>query len=212
MRSRSARNHLARAAAAVLATVLLAACGGNGNSSSEDSDHNRQDVTFLRQMVPHHHQAVMMANLAQTRDAGPEVRDLAARIEEAQEREIDQMLDWLEDWDEGPGHGDMGDMGGMGGYDGDGDDPGDDGDDGDGMMGGGSGMMSGGQMHDLIAARGARFDRLFLTQMIEHHEGALEMTAEEQAVGENQGVIALAAAMEKAQTAEIAEMKALLAG
>lgn len=195
-------NHVARAAVAALAVVVLAACGGNGDGAAENSDHNRADVTFLRQMIPHHRQAVMMANSAQTRDARQEVRDLAARIEEAQEREIDQMFDWLEDWDEDFGHGDMG---GMGRYDED------DGDD-DGMMGGGNGMMSGGQMRDLFLARGAEFDRLFLTLMIEHHEGALEMTAEEQAEGESRAVIALAGAMEESQTAEIVEMKALLAG
>jgi uncharacterized protein (DUF305 family) len=172
-------------------------------------------VAFLRQMIPHHRQAVMMALLAERRDAGPQVRDLAARIEDAQRREIAQMADRLQSWDEGYAHGGMGGKGAMGGaYDDDpGDDPGDDDSmmgDGDGMMG--HGMLDGAQMHDLVASRGAAFDRLFLSLMIEHHEGALEMTGEEQAEGENEDVVALAEEMEKVQTAEIAEMRRLLTG
>lgn len=201
LRLTSSMNQVARAAIAALALVLLTACGGSGDGATASGDHNRADVTFLRQMIPHHRQAVMMTLLADTRDAGPQVRDLATRIEDAQRREIGQMSDWLESWDEGYGHGDMGGM-----YDDDGSG------DGDGMMGDGNGMLDGGQMRDLVASRGAAFDRLFLTLMIEHHEGALEMTSEEQAEGENKDVIVLAKEMEKVQTAEIAEMRRLLAG
>ena len=181
--------HIARTAVAALALVLLAACGG-GDGATSSADHDQADVTFAQQMIPHHQQAVMMARLAETNDAGPEVTDLARRISSAQEPEIERMTGWLKDWDEQVmGSGDMGD--------------------GSGAM---TGMMDAGQMSDLAAARGAAFDRLFLTQMIEHHTGAIEMARKEQSEGASKDAIALARAIEKAQTSEIAEMRKLLAG
>jgi uncharacterized protein (DUF305 family) len=177
------RSQLARAALVALALVLLTACGGTA--------HNDADVAFTQEMIPHHHQAVMMARLATSRDAGPEVADLAERIERAQVPEIKLMSGWLRDWDESSmGSGGMGAMG----------------------YGDGTGMMDPGQMHDLARARGAAFDRLFLTQMIEHHRGAVTMAEKEQSEGQDPEVIALAKSIEKSQTAEIAEMRKLLAG
>ena len=57
---------------------------------------------------------------------------------------------------------------------------------------------------------GAAFDRLFLTQMIEHHRGAVEMAAAEQDNGESTDATDLARAIERSQTAEIDEMERLL--
>ena len=185
----------ARALAAAAAIVLLAACGAdNGNAGGADgsADHNQADVTFAQEMIPHHQQALMMTGLAAANDAGPEVSALAARIKEAQTPEIELMTGWLKDWDEDSGHA------GMDGMD----------DDADGGMGG----MDPAQMRELAAARGADFDRVFLTQMIEHHEGAVEMARTEQAEGKNEAARALAGDIEKSQTAEIDEMKKLLAG
>ncbi len=56
-----------------LGVLFLAGCGGG-------SDHNAQDVTSPKDMVPHHQQAVEMADLADSRAADPRVRDIAARI------------------------------------------------------------------------------------------------------------------------------------
>lgn len=175
--------HIARMTVVALALVLLTACGGGAD------DHNEADVSFAQEMIPHHRQAVMMASLATTNDAGPEVADLADRIAEAQGPEIETMTGWLEDWDEQVmGSRGTGGTGGMGG------------------------MMDPGQMRQLAAARGAAFDRLFLTQMTEHHIGAIEMAQKVQARGEDKDVIALAESIEKSQTSEIAEMEKLLAG
>jgi uncharacterized protein (DUF305 family) len=194
---------IARAALAAFAIVLLAACGSTDSSTATPaSGHNRADVTFTQQMIPHHQQAVMMAKLAATHDAGPEVAALASRIEKAQGPEIEQMTGWLKDWGESTR---MGGMQGMGDNHTTGDDPATP--SAGGAMGG---MMSAGQMQQLAAARGAAFDRLFLTQMVQHHRGAVQMAQREQSEGKSQDVIGLARGIEKAQTSEIAEMEKLL--
>lgn len=72
------------------------------------------------------------------------------------------------------------------------------------------GMMSEDQMAQLEAAEGADFDELFLTMMIEHHEGAIDMAAAEQEDGQNAEAIALAQKIEADQTAEISTMRELL--
>ncbi len=71
-------------------------------------------------------------------------------------------------------------------------------------------MMSDEDMNNLMNASGAEFDQLFLTMMIEHHQGAIEMAKTEQSDGKNADAIALAEQIESAQTAEITTMQALL--
>ena len=77
-------------------------------------------------------------------------------------------------------------------------------------MGHGDGMMSDGDMAALEAADGAEAARLFLEQMIVHHEGAIEMAQTELDQGANEEVIALAQAILDTQTTEIATMENLL--
>ena len=178
--------HVLRAALAALALALLTACGSSGAVSSE---HDKADVTFATQMIPHHQQAVEMAEMAPSHGAGPEVLDLAKRIKAAQGPEIKQLNGFLDAWgeDSHPMSGDMSDMG----------------------M---DGMMSTQDMRELSTAQGAAFDSLFLTQMVQHHEGAVKMARTEQSDGKSEEAIDLAASIEKGQTAEITEMKKLLAG
>jgi uncharacterized protein (DUF305 family) len=175
---------------AIVTAFLLTLAGcGNGEGDSEAADHNQADVTFAQQMIPHHQQAIEMAGLAETRAASQEVKDLAADIEAAQGPEIESMTGWLEAWGEDvPDEG----MSGMG----------------DGDM---AGMMSEDDMAGLEGSSGAGFDRMFLTMMIKHHEGAIEMAQTEQADGENPDAKALAEAIQAAQTQEIETMKELLA-
>ena len=71
------------------------------------------------------------------------------------------------------------------------------------------GMMSDDDMSGLEKATGAQFDQMFLTMMIEHHTGAIEMAKIEQSKGKNADAKALAKQIEADQTAEIAEMKEL---
>lgn len=172
--------------------LTLAACG-NEDDTDTSAGHNDADVTFAQEMIPHHQQAIEMAALADTRAESQEVKDLAADIEAAQDPEIETMTGWLESWGEdvpeegmsGMDHGDMSseDM---------------------------PGMMSEDEMTDLEGA-GAEFDQMFLTMMIEHHEGAIEMAQTEQADGEFPDAIELAENIETAQTAEVQTMQDLLA-
>lgn len=192
-------------AALLLAGPLLAACGNDGDDtssggsgSSSKADFNEADVTFVQDMIPHHEEAVEMAELAETRAESPEVKDLAKRIKDAQGPEIETMRGWLEDWE--GSEGDDGDMGGMDGSD---DGTSDDGTSGD-------GMMSDEDMSALEEAEGAGFDEMFLTMMVEHHEGAVEMANTEIAEGQNEDAIALARDIVEAQEAEIEEMNGLL--
>ena len=182
--------------------------------STGDGQHNAADLAFAQQMIVHHQGAIEMADLAPTRASSQEVKDLAVRIKAAQGPEIEQMQGWLTTWAAampgstnasssedtiGMDHG----MSGMGSQ---------------GQMTSGGvtttmsmpGMMSEADMQQLTAASGTEFDRLFLQQMIVHHQGALEMADTELAQGSNTAALALAQAIKTSQTAEITEMQQML--
>jgi len=165
---------------AVLPLLVLAACGGSG-------DHNDADIEFAQGMIPHHEQAIEMADFVPAAGASPDVTRLAAQIKAAQAPEIKQMRGWLKDWDENSD--DMDDMGDM--------DMGD-------------GMMSDGDMDALGSSTGATFDRLWLTGMIKHHEGAVTMAKAELEDGKSAQAKALARKIIEDQEAEITTMKGLL--
>lgn len=187
-------------ALALVAVALAAACGSDDDSGAVASDttaaeassdsFNDADVTFAQDMIPHHEQAVEMAELAADRAGSDEVKDLASRIEAAQDPEIETMTAWLEDWDEP--------VDGGGGMEMD-----------DGMEMGG-GMMSDEDMESLEDADGADFDQLFLEMMGEHHRGAIEMAETELADGAFADALELAQEIVDTQTAEIAEIEELL--
>lgn len=148
---------------------------------------NAADAMFATMMIDHHHQqAIDMSDtlLAKT-GVDARVVDLATRIKEAQTPEIAKMRGWLADW-------------GMPSATA-------------GSMSHGDGMMSDADMAALEAAPGAEAGKLFLQQMIVHHEGAVDMARTEKADGADLLAVALASAIIDAQTAEIAEMKSLLA-
>lgn len=197
------RKTLALAALVLAALLSLAACGGDDSSpgaTSDDSsagasseDFNDADVTFATEMIPHHQQAVEMAELAADRADSPEVRQLAEDIEAAQDPEIETMTQWLRDWGQEAPSGSM-----------------DHGDMGHGDPEEMPGMMDETEMGRLTESEGAAFDRMFLQRMVEHHEGAIEMARTEQANGENPDAVALAEQVEADQEAEIAKMKELL--
>jgi uncharacterized protein (DUF305 family) len=143
------------------------------------------DIMFAQMMIPHHSQAVDLAALAETNTTNPVILDLAGRIGGAQHTEIHTMEAWL------VSAGSFADEHGSHGM----------------SM---SGMVSAADMDALEKASGAEFDRLFLTHMIQHHEGALDMANDVLATTANDDVAALATAIVAAQTAEIDEMYALL--
>jgi uncharacterized protein (DUF305 family) len=180
-------------ASAVLAWLIVQACAGSGSisapvapRSAADSaelaelealytaradsarmDFTEADVTFMTRMIGHHAQALVMAGLAPSRAESDAVRRLASRSINAQNDEIHTMTFWLEErgqpvpsiqisgtaltllGPEGPI-----DMSGM------------------------AGMLSPAEMRELESASGPAFDRLFLTYMIRHHSGAVEMVHE----------------------------------
>lgn len=194
-----------------VATFALAGCASGTESSApgasgaaSDStpsvatrgEFTDADVAFAQGMIPHHRQAVEMAELCAGRTETPEALDLAARIGGAQEPEIATMTTWLQEWGaEVPAEDDA--MGGM---------------DHSGMGGtaGMGGMMTPEQMTALGQASGAEFDRMFLQMMVEHHRGAVEMAQSELADGTNPEALALAQEIADAQQAEISEMESLL--
>ena len=159
---------------------------GTTHSAASMGTGHQADVRFTQQMIPHHQQAVDMADLAldPAHEASPAVQDLARRIKTAQTAEIADMNAWLREWGVDPAttQGDHMPMG----------------------------MMSTVDMTALEDAKGAEFDRRWLEGMITHHEGALMMASHIAARGEDPRVQKLSDAIETSQTAEIAEMKQLL--
>ncbi len=198
--------------AAGLASITLAACGGTSTTSttpnapapsssaasSTSQAHNAADVTFAQGMIPHHKQAVMMAQQASSRAKSPAVKALAAQIQSAQDPEIKTMTGWLTSWGQPAADSGMGGMGGTAGHSGHGTGS---------SMGG---MMSDADMANLSTLTGAAFDREFLTMMTAHHNGAIEMARTQLAQGQYQPAKALAQHIITSQTAEIATMKTLL--
>lgn len=176
---------------AVLAISLL--------SNNKDQDHSNMmngmhhssagkvlsssDAMFLQMMIPHHEQAVIMSDLAIKISTNKELLTLAAQIKSAQNPEIVQMKKWLADdgLGEDPGHS----MDGMGG------------------------MLSEDELTDLSNSTGKNFDKKFISGMIEHHLGALDMVRmiEDSKVAE---LRSFADSITKTQSAEIDLMRKLL--
>ncbi len=123
-----------------------------------ETAYSPDDVRFMQDMIPHHHQALEMSKLAPARTNNPEVRDLAARIEASQADEIAFMQQWLaergEDVPDPAANDAMHTSHSM------------------------AGMASPEQMAELAGASSTDFDRLFLELMIRHHDGAVKMVKE----------------------------------
>lgn len=198
--------HLPRTTMATLATLaaalVLTACGGGGDSATQpaaNAGFNPADVTFAQEMIPHHLQAVKMASLAATRTKNPKIKSLAAAIAAGQQPEIGPMQDWLKNWGAPL-------MAGMPGMDfsqmtpeqlakt---------------MPDAMPGMASSSDIGKLSAAKGTRFDRLFLTLMLEHHRGAVQMAQMQRSDGKAPEALALAKDIETTQAAEITRMEKL---
>jgi uncharacterized protein (DUF305 family) len=191
--------------AAIAAAVVLAACGNAGTGTygqnpppgapppgtTSPAPHNDADVTFAQGMIPHHSQAIEMARLAPRQARSEHVKNLARQIEAAQGPEIETMKGWLTSWGapESPGMPGMDHGGGMD------------------MSGG---MMSPQEMQQLQAPSGAEFDRMFLTMMIKHHEGAIATARTELQNGQFPPAKQLAQQIIDTQKTEIDTMKGLL--
>ena len=220
---RSKQVAVAIAAATVLVTV--GACSNSGSNTESSASpamtsapsstnaapadaqaHNDADVAFAQGMIPHHQQAVEMSDMLLAKEGiDPQVASLAEKIKAAQAPEIETMRGWLNAWGVAPmppmssgmpGH----DMPGMSTMPGHGNIPG--------MSG--HGMMSHADMTALQNAQGTEASRLFLTQMIEHHRGAITMAQTEIDTGEYAPAIEMARTIASSQQEEITSMEQML--
>lgn len=165
----------------------VVAPGESGTMPNADV-YTDEDVEFVRAMVPHHAQALEMAELAPDRARDLRVKAMAERIAAGQGPEIAGMQAWLQshglpDAKTDVAHGTHGAM---------------------------QGMVTGEQMTQLLAAEGEQFDRLFLSRMIAHHEGALEM-AGRLGQGTHPLVMDMAKDVVLTQSVEIDRMSGVLA-
>lgn len=182
--------------------LTLTGCADSGNDTSmpgmhhgdtspsptveAQGDFNAADSMFATMMIPHHQQAVEMSDMVATKSGVDQrVLDLAQQIKDAQAPEIELLQSWLDAW----GMVDSGDVG---------------------AMHHGGGMMSEEDMAALDTATGADAARLFLEQMILHHEGAVEMAQAELEDGVSPDALELAQTIVDTQTMEISTMQDLL--
>ena len=179
-------------------------------ASAQAAAHNKADMMFAHMMIPHHQQAIEMSDMVLAKQGmDPRVVELATQIKDAQGPEIAQMQGWLDAWNmdmgDMPGHGGMDDMPGHGGMDGSGATM-----PGMGGMGMMDGMLSPAEMQALKDAQGVEADKLFLTGMIKHHEGAITMAQNEIKNGEFPEAIELSKAIAESQQKEIDTMNEIL--
>lgn len=139
---------------------------------------------FAQMMIPHHQQAIEMADLALANPStSADVKGLAEQIKAAQDPEIRTMNGWLRQWGAPTTAS---------------------------MNHGTGGMMSGEDMASLEAATGSEFNRMWLQMMIEHHRGAVTMAQDVMSTTETPDVKRLAESVVEGQNKEIATMQGLL--
>jgi uncharacterized protein (DUF305 family) len=193
---------------ALAAALVLSACGtadtaatggtnpsaSAANSAPASTTKNEADVVFASMMIPHHAQAISMADTALKQATDPKVKALASKIKAAQGPEIERMSGWLTGWGAPVPAADAGS--GMAGMEGMGDQTG--------------GMMSTKEISNLNKATGATFDRMWLQMMVKHHQGAITMAKTALDQGSNPEANKLAKSIIDGQSAEIAEMNSIL--
>lgn len=159
-----------------------------------------KDAEFMRGMIMHHAQAVEMTDLIGSRTPNKNIRLLGARIAKSQSDEMEFMKRWLET------RGESSQMSTS---------------DTHGTHGAHSaskpmlmpGMLTPVQMGELRRAKNAEFDRLFLTGMIQHHDGALIMVGDlfnTAGAGQDAELFNFATDVDTSQRAEINVMRNML--
>ena len=204
------------ASAVILVAFGLAACAGassrpmavatgpeaaraKARADSARWPYTEADIRFMSSMIHHHAQAIVMAKWAATHGASAEVMRLTQRIIIGQTDEIALMSRWLADRGQPvPEPNPAGQVMEMGGHT-------------HTMLM--PGMLTEAQMAELDAARGPEFDRLFLTFMIQHHRGAIEMVHQllaNRGAANDETVFKFAADVNVDQTTEINRMLDML--
>jgi uncharacterized protein (DUF305 family) len=216
-------SHARTFAATLFTLVATAACGGStpgavqtapqpalgasatlsgiaqARADSARYPYTAADVHFMSAMIGHHAQAIVMARFAPTHGANGSVRTLADRIINAQQDEIGTMQQWLRDRQQPVPEAKAGPMK---------------------MIMNGiehemlmPGMLTDEQMQQVDQARGAAFDRLFLTYMIQHHRGAVTMVKElfgTYGAAQDESVFKFASDVNVDQSTEIDRMQRML--
>lgn len=174
---------------ALSVALVLVGCSGAPDDGESAALHNDADAAFLRDMIPHHEQAVMMAEMVPSDAVSVEIAELAAETRATQNPETAMMRSWMKEWniesDPHAGHSGSADVG--------------------------HGMMSPEELAALSTTTGADFERQWLSMMIVHHEGAIAMARTVIEAGTNPLVRGLAEDVIAGQAAEIERMTALLA-
>src|SRR5579863_5857107 len=159
---------------------------------------SKADVEFMQGMIMHHAQAVEMTALIASHTENKDLRSLGAKISSSQSDEIKFMKRWLATRGEPLTMS----MAGMPGMDASG-----------GAMALMPGMLSAQQMEALRNAKGVEFDRLFLSGMIQHHNGALTMVKDlfdTAGAGQDAELFNFATDADNTQRAEIKIMQSML--
>jgi len=186
-----------RARAAAVALGLAALLGGCSDESADSAGSGAQtfndaDVKFAQTMIPHHEQAVEMADAILGKSGtSPEVTQLAQQIRDTQRPQMETLTGFLTAWNQplipdhaSEAHEDHWDA---------------------------EGMLTPEEMQALAAADGPTGQKLFIEGMIQHHEGALTMVQAEIDDGENPDAVQLAQSIKAGQMGEMETMKRLLA-
>ena len=168
------------------------------NTSAVTPQRSQADIEFMQGMIMHHAQAVEMTALISSHTENKEIRVLGERINLSQADEIKFMKRWLvaRNAPVSMSMAGMPDMGSSGG-----------------QMPAMPGMLTSRQMHELEQAKGADFDRKFLTGMMQHHGGALIMVKQlfdTSGAGQDAELFDFATDVDNSQRAEIKIMEGML--
>lgn len=158
------------------------AMSGGMDMSETPGDEMDPDLMFIDGMIVHHGSAVAMAEIAKEISERQEILDLADEIIEAQEQEIEQLMQWRDAWYPDASESDLSDMMDMAGMD----------------------MTSADEDH---LRNATDFDKMFIDMMIPHHESAIEMALALQETTERPELEQLTDDIVTAQQAEIDQMR-----
>ncbi|MFN2315940.1 MAG: DUF305 domain-containing protein [Gemmatimonadales bacterium] len=187
------------AAAGLLAALSASPAASQTFPATPAGAPNPADVNFMTGMIPHHAQAVLIAGWAVERTVRPDLKVLAERIIVAQRDEIELMRMWLQDRGQPVPAADATHHRMV-----------HDGMEHDMLM---PGMLTEADLKQLREASGSEFDRLFLTFMIRHHDGALVMVEElfgSYGAAQDEVVFRFASDVFADQTTEIDRMQQML--
>ncbi|MFE7899246.1 DUF305 domain-containing protein [Streptomyces sp. NPDC057424] len=166
------------------ANRTLSAEEAAGRRAENDSP-NSADVAYVRMMIEHHEQALVMTELTPQRAGSKDVKRIAERIAAGQKPEIEAMKGWLKSYKK-PLKAERHEHAAM------------------------PGMATETQLKKLRAAEGKAFDHLFLTLMTTHHQGAITMATDVKGQGNNIRVEEMADEVIAQQTSEITRMRNML--